>query len=107
MMRGLFIGIEHTNPGLQQKTAQDSLVARSLAPDGKSGAQFSQHDEGQPDFIGEFERFDNRHIPPAKVGIAVRVESQLHRHISSSTVSCAATALSKAGSLRQVPAMSP
>ncbi len=64
MMRGLFIGIEHTDAGLQQKTAQDGLVARSRAAQnktahGKSGAQFSQHDEGQPDFIGEFDRFDN------------------------------------------------
>ncbi len=59
MMRSLFVSIEHTNAGLQQKTAQDSLVARSLTSDGKSSAQFSQHDEGQPDFIGEFDRFDN------------------------------------------------
>ena len=103
MVRGL---LEHTDARLQQKTAQDSLVARSLTAHCKSGAQFSQHDEGQPDFIGEFDRFDNRHIAPAKVGIAVRVERQLHRHISSSMVSCAAKALSNAESLRQVPAMS-
>ncbi len=111
MMRGLFIGIEHTDARLQQKAAQDSLVARSRAAHnkpahGEAGAQFSQHDEGQPDFIGEFDRFDNRHVAPAKVGIAVRIERQPHRHISSSMVSCAAKALSKAGSLRQVPAMS-
>ncbi len=59
MVRCLFIGVEHTDAGLQQKTAQDSLVARSLTAHGESGAQFSQHDEGQPDFIGEFDRFDN------------------------------------------------
>jgi len=28
MVRGLFIGIEHTDARLQQKTAQDSFVAR-------------------------------------------------------------------------------
>ncbi len=59
MVRGLFVGIEHTNAGLQQKAAQDSLVARALAAYRESGAQFSKHDEGQPDFIGEFDRFDN------------------------------------------------
>ncbi len=59
MMRGLLIGVEHTDAGLQQKTAQHGLVARSLTAYGKSGAQFSQHDEGQPDFIGEFDGFDN------------------------------------------------
>ena len=31
MMGRLFIGIEHTDAGLQQKTAQDGFVARSLA----------------------------------------------------------------------------
>src|SRR3984885_12007526 len=106
MVRGLFIGIEHTDARLQQKTAQDSFVARSLTARSESGAQFSKHNEGQPDFIGEFDRFDNRHIAPAKVGIAVGVERQPQRHISSSMVCCAARALSNAGSLRQVPAMS-
>jgi NAD(P)-dependent dehydrogenase (short-subunit alcohol dehydrogenase family) len=101
MMRGLFIGVEHTDAGLQQKTAQDSLVARSRAAQnkpahGKTGAQFSQHDERQPDFIGVFDRFDNGRIAAAEVGIAVRVERQPHRHISSSMLSCAANALSKA-----------
>ncbi len=41
MMRRLFIGIEYTDAGLQEKTAQDSFVARSLAARSKSGAQFS------------------------------------------------------------------
>lgn len=96
----------HTNAGFQEKTAQDSLVARSLTPDHKSGAQFSQHKGREPDFIGEFDRFDNGHTASAQLGIAVRLERQPHRHISLSMVSCAARALSKAKSLRQVPAMS-
>jgi len=62
---GLFVGVEHTDTGLQQKAAQDSFVARTLTAQtktayGKSGTQFSQNDEGQPDFIGEFEPFDKR-----------------------------------------------
>lgn len=106
MVRGLLIGVEHTDAGLHQKTAQDSLVARSLTAHSKAGAQFSQHDEGQPDFIGEFDGFDHGRMAAAKVGVAVRIKSQPHRHISSSMASCAANALSNAGSLRQVPAMS-
>ena len=31
MMRRLFIGIKYTDAGLQEKTAQDSFVAPSLA----------------------------------------------------------------------------
>ena len=107
MMRGLFVGIEHTNAGFQQKASQDGFVARSLTAHSKSGPQFSKHDEGQPDFLGEFDGFNDRHIAPAQVGIAIRVERQLHRHISSSIVSCAANARSKAASFRQLPAMSP
>ncbi|MGC1372633.1 MAG: hypothetical protein WA824_10895 [Candidatus Sulfotelmatobacter sp.] len=87
MMRGLFIGVEHTDAGLQQKTPQDGFVARALTAHSKSGAQFSQHNEGQPDFIGKFNRFDNRRTASAQIGIAARIERQPHRHISSSIVS--------------------
>jgi len=106
VMGGLLVGIEDTDARLEQKTAQDSFIAGSLAANRKSGAQFSQHDERQPNFIGEFNRFDNRNMAAAKVGVAVGIERQLHRHISSSMVSWAISAESKAGSLRQVPAMS-
>src|SRR5215813_14554578 len=102
MMRRLLVGIEHANAGLQDKAAQDVFVARSLAAHCKPGAQFSQHDERQSDF----DRLDDGYIAPAKVGVTVGVKRQPHRHISSSTVSCAARALSKAVSLRQLPAMS-
>ena len=106
LMSCLFVGVQHANAGLQEKTTEDGLVARSLSTDGKSCAQFSQHNKGEPDFIGEFDRFDNSLIAPAQVGVAVCVERQPHCHIPSSIVSCAANALSKAASLRQVPAMS-
>jgi hypothetical protein len=106
-MRRLFVGKEHTNAGFQQKAPQDGFVARSLTTHSKSGPQFSVHDEGQPDFFGEFDGFDNRYISPAQVGITIRVERQFHRHISLSIACCAANARSKAVSLRQVPAMSP
>src|ERR1700690_1497125 len=105
-MRGLFVGIEDSDAGLQQKTAQDSFVSRDLIAHGKSGAQFSHYDERQPNFIGKFDRFDNRGVAPAKVSVAIGIDCQPHRHISSAIASCAANALSKAGSLRQVPAMS-
>ena len=41
MMRGLFVGIEHTDAGLQEKTPQDSFVPESLAAHSESGTQFS------------------------------------------------------------------
>src|SRR5215469_16961423 len=106
MMRCLFVGIKHSDAGLQEKTAQDGFVARPLATHSKSGAQFSAYDEWQPDLIGAFNRLYHRYIPPAKVFVAIRVERQPHRHISSSMVCCASTAVSEAGSLRQVPAIS-
>ena len=87
VMRRLLVGIEQADTGLQEKTAQDGFVAWSLAPYGKSGAQLSQHDERQPNFIGELDRLDNEYIAPAKVGVTVCVERQLHFHISSSMVS--------------------
>src|SRR5215469_7574064 len=106
VVRRLLISIEHAHSGLQEKPAQDGFVTRSLVPHGKSGAQLSRHDERQPDFIGELDHLDNGYIAPAKVGVTVCVERQLHFHISSSMVSCASRALSKAGSLCQVPAIS-
>jgi len=87
VMRRLLVGIEHADTGLQEKTAQDGFVARSLAPYGKSGAQLSQRDERQPDFVGELDRLDNCYIAPAQVGVTVCVERQLHSHIFSSMVS--------------------
>lgn len=87
VMRRLLVGIEHADTGLQEKTAQDSFVARSLAPNCKSGSQLSQHDERQPDFIGELDHLDDGYITPAKVGVTVCVERQLHFHIFSSMVS--------------------
>ncbi len=59
MMRCLFIGVEHSNTGFQQKAPEDGLVARPLISDGKSGAQLADYNEGQPDFIGEFHRLDD------------------------------------------------
>jgi len=38
VMGGLLVGIEDSDAGLQQKAAQDSFIAGSLAADGKSGA---------------------------------------------------------------------
>jgi hypothetical protein len=97
MMSGLFIGVEHADAGLHEKSAQDSFVARSRTAHSKTAlskpsAQFSQNDEGQPDFVGKFDSFDDGRIAAAKVGIAIGVECQPHRHISSSIVSCAANA---------------
>jgi len=46
VMRRLLIGVEHTDSGLEKEAAQDGFVARSLGADGKSRAQFSEHDEG-------------------------------------------------------------
>jgi hypothetical protein len=65
LQRCLFVSAEHANTGLQQETAKNSLVARSLSAHSKSGAQFSQHDEGKPDFIGEFDRFNHGQIASA------------------------------------------
>ena len=74
MMRRLLVGIEHADTGLQEKSAQDGFVARSLAAHGKSGTQFSQHDERHPNFIGELDRLDDGLIASAKIGVTIRVE---------------------------------
>lgn len=66
MVRRLFIGVEHSHAGLQQKPAQDSLVARSLAARGKSRAQCSEHDEWQPDFVGKLDRLTTDALPRHK-----------------------------------------
>src|ERR1700722_12176688 len=87
VMRGLFIGIEHSRAGRQKKMAEDSLIFWSLSANGKSGAQFSHYDEGQPHLIGVFDNFDNRLFAPAKVSVAVRIKRQFHRHLSSSMAS--------------------
>jgi len=87
VMRGLFVGIKNSDAGFQEETAQSGLVARSLRADGKSRSQFSHDDERKPDFLGEFNQFDNRTIATTKIGIAVGIEGQSHDHISSSMVS--------------------
>ena len=53
----------------------------------KAGRQFPEHDEGQPDFIGELNRLYDRYNALAKVSVTVGVEGQLHGHISSSILS--------------------
>jgi len=65
MMRGLLVSKKHTNGGFQEEAPQDGFVARSLTAHSKSGPQFSKHDKRQPDFLGEFDGFDHRHITPA------------------------------------------
>jgi hypothetical protein len=82
VMRRLLIAIEHADAGLQQKAAEDGFVAGALGADGKSSTQFSENDEGEPDLIGALNGFDDRSFTAAKVGIAVGVESELHRHMS-------------------------
>src|SRR4051812_18247764 len=91
MMRGLFIGVEHADAMLHEKAAEDGFVSRSLGAHRESSAQFPHHDERQPDFVGEFDSFDDGRSTAAKVGVAVGVERQPHFHISSSMVSCAAS----------------
>src|ERR1700751_4240170 len=106
MMRRLLVGIEDPDTGLQEKAPQDSLVARTLAAHSKAGAQFSQHDERQPDFIRQLDRLDDGCVAPAKIGVTVCVERHPQRHNSASIASCSARARSKAGSLCQVRAIS-
>src|SRR5579862_183232 len=107
VVSGLVVGVEHSNARLQQETAKNGLVARPLTACREPGTQFSQHDKRQPHLIRMFHCLDNRRNVAAQISVAIAVECELHRHISSSIVSCAARALSKAASLRQVPAMSP
>ena len=63
MICSLLVGIKHADAGLQEKTAQDGFVARSLAAHRKSSAQFSQYDERQPDLIGELDRLYHGTFP--------------------------------------------
>jgi hypothetical protein len=62
VMGGLLVGIEDTDTGFQEKSAEHRFVARSLSADGKSGAQFSEDNERQPDLIGVFDGCDYRCI---------------------------------------------
>src|SRR6185312_806115 len=52
MMSRLLVRIEHPDTRLQQETAEDRFVVRTLVADGEAGAQFSQNDKWQPDFVG-------------------------------------------------------
>lgn len=106
VMRCLVVGIEYPNPRFEEETPQDCFIVRSLSTNCKAGAQFAEDNEGQPDFIGELDCLNDRCNTAAKVCVTFGVERQLQGHISSSTVSCASRARSKAGSLCHVPAMS-
>jgi CheY-like chemotaxis protein len=90
MMSGLLVGIKHAHPRFQKKTPQDSLVAWSLAAHSKSGTQFSQHNERQPDLVCDLDYLDCGCIASAKVGVTVGVKREPHPHIRLSMASCAA-----------------
>ncbi len=74
MMSSLFVRREHAHTWLQEKTAENSFVVRSLAAKGESGAQFSQDDDWQPNLIGEFNHFDNGRVAAAEIRVAVGIE---------------------------------
>jgi hypothetical protein len=38
IMSSLFIGVEHANPGLQQETAENTFIPRSLSTDSEFSA---------------------------------------------------------------------
>ncbi len=59
MISRLLVRIENADMGLQQKAPKHGFVARSLSAYREPGAQFTQYDKGQPDFIGEFDCVDN------------------------------------------------
>ena len=59
MMRRLLVRIENRDAGLQKKSSQDCLIARSLSAYCKPGAQFSKNDEREPDFVCQFDSFDD------------------------------------------------
>jgi len=66
MMRCLLVCIQHLNARLQKKTSQNRFVSRSLCRDGKSGAQFAQHDARKPHFIGGLNGLDHLIVSTAK-----------------------------------------
>ena len=78
MMRGLFIGVEHSDAWLQQKPTQDGFVAGSLRAYGKSRVQFTYHDEREPDFVSELNNFNYRSIAAAKICVTVGIECEPH-----------------------------
>jgi len=58
MMGCLLICIKNTNAGLKKETAQNSFIARPLAAYGKTGTQFPEYNERQPNLIGAFDHLD-------------------------------------------------
>ncbi|HSP63116.1 MAG TPA: hypothetical protein VLQ90_09060, partial [Pyrinomonadaceae bacterium] len=74
MVRRLLVGIQHTDPRLEEKAPEDGFITRSLGTDGKSGAQFAEDDKGQPDFLGKLDRLNDRFDTPAKVRVTIGVE---------------------------------
>ena len=52
MMRGLFSRVENPHTLLEKEPAQNRFVARSLAARREPGAEFSNNDKRQPDFVG-------------------------------------------------------
>src|SRR5438067_1379405 len=52
VMRGLLVGVEHSDPGRIEKPSQYLLVPSGPAPAKESGAQFSQGDKGKIDALG-------------------------------------------------------
>lgn len=75
MMRCLVVGIENPHTLPHQESTQHSFIARALVAYSKPGAQFSEDDKRQPDFVGTFDRFDDECITAAKVDVSIRVES--------------------------------
>jgi hypothetical protein len=52
LVRGLVVRVKNGYSRLEKEPAKGSFVARPLGTHRESCAQFSHHDEGQPDFVG-------------------------------------------------------
>ena len=78
MMRGLLVGIDNPDTWFHKESAQDGFVAWPLAAYGKPCTQFSQNNKRKPDLGCLFDERDDRGVTPAKIGVTIGIERDLH-----------------------------
>jgi hypothetical protein len=78
MMRGLLAGIDNPDTRFYKESAQDGFVPWPLAAYGEPGTQFSQDNKRKPDLGSPFDDLDDRGVAPAKIGVTIGIERDLH-----------------------------
>ena len=86
-----------------EELGENGLVGFGPAAVAETGPQLGQHDDGNEDLAGAADARDGLIYTAHEIHVAVDVDGDLQCHASGSTMSCSATASSKAGSSCQVP----